>query len=108
MADTRNRGIFGTNLVLIKVRLCMEISVAYRAAIFSLLFIGLFAAADTARAGMFDFITGGVAKKSEETRTANSCAAACRSAHNDCRIRTKGSGRCDAQLQRCLQRCLKR
>lgn len=38
----------------------------------------------------------------------NACASACRSAHNDCRIRTKGSPSCDAALQACMQGCLKR
>jgi len=39
---------------------------------------------------------------------ANSCAASCRAAHNQCRISTKGSPTCDAQLQTCLQGCLSR
>jgi hypothetical protein len=38
---------------------------------------------------------------------ANSCTQNCRRQHNQCRIRTKGSSRCDAQLRRCLRRCLK-
>ena len=38
----------------------------------------------------------------------NACVAACRAAHSDCRIRSKGSPSCDAQLQACLQGCLKR
>lgn len=37
---------------------------------------------------------------------ANSCAASCRAAHSQCRISTKGSPSCDAQLQSCLQACL--
>lgn len=37
-----------------------------------------------------------------------SCVSSCRSAHSDCRLRTKGSASCDAQLQSCLQSCLKR
>lgn len=36
----------------------------------------------------------------------NSCAASCRAAHSQCRISTKGSPSCDAQLQSCLQGCL--
>jgi hypothetical protein len=38
----------------------------------------------------------------------NSCASACRAAHNECRISTKGSSSCDAQFQACLQGCLRR
>jgi hypothetical protein len=38
----------------------------------------------------------------------SSCAAACRAAHNDCRIATKGSPSCDAQFQACLQDCRKK
>ena len=36
------------------------------------------------------------------------CVSSCRAAHSDCRLRTKGSSSCDAQLQACLQSCLKR
>ncbi len=42
------------------------------------------------------------------TAEANSCTAQCRAAHNQCRIATKGSPSCDAQLQACLSRCLRR
>jgi len=38
----------------------------------------------------------------------SSCVSACRAAHNDCRIRTKGSASCDAQLQACMRDCIKR
>ncbi|MEQ1614104.1 MAG: hypothetical protein ABL904_15265 [Hyphomicrobiaceae bacterium] len=38
----------------------------------------------------------------------NSCVSACRAAHSDCRIRTKGSASCDAQFQACMQGCVKR
>lgn len=38
---------------------------------------------------------------------ANSCTQNCRRQHNSCRISTKGSRRCDAQLRSCLRRCLK-
>jgi hypothetical protein len=37
---------------------------------------------------------------------ANSCVASCRAAHSQCRIATKGSPSCDAQLQSCLSGCL--
>lgn len=37
-----------------------------------------------------------------------SCVSACRAAHNECRIRTKGSASCDAQFQACMQGCVKR
>jgi len=50
----------------------------------------------------------GVSIASENVEVANSCAAQCRAAHNQCRIATKGSPRCDAQLQACLSRCLRR
>lgn len=36
----------------------------------------------------------------------DSCAASCRAAHSQCRIATKGSPSCDAQLQACMQRCI--
>jgi hypothetical protein len=36
----------------------------------------------------------------------DSCAANCRAQHNQCRIATKGSPSCDAQLQACMQRCI--
>jgi len=35
-----------------------------------------------------------------------SCASLCRQRHNQCRISTRGSARCDAELQRCLKGCL--
>jgi len=38
----------------------------------------------------------------------NACAANCRAAHNQCRIATKGSPSCDAQLRACLQSCTRR
>jgi hypothetical protein len=33
------------------------------------------------------------------------CASACRNQHNQCRIATKGSPSCDAQLTQCLRGC---
>lgn len=39
------------------------------------------------------------------TAVANSCASACHAAHNQCRIATKGSPSCDAQLTQCLRGC---
>lgn len=44
----------------------------------------------------------------DRIKVANSCAAKCRAAHNQCRIRTKGASHCDAKLSACLQACLKR
>lgn len=35
-----------------------------------------------------------------------SCASLCSQRHNQCRISTRGSPRCDAELQRCLKGCL--
>ncbi len=40
--------------------------------------------------------------------TANQCASACYAAHNQCRIASKGSPSCDAQLSRCLASCGRR
>lgn len=40
------------------------------------------------------------------TAEANSCQQSCRAAWNQCRIATKGSSSCDAQLQSCMQACL--
>lgn len=37
--------------------------------------------------------------------SANQCANACYNAHNQCRVATKGSPSCDAQLSRCLAGC---
>jgi outer membrane murein-binding lipoprotein Lpp len=39
---------------------------------------------------------------------ANACADGCRAKHNQCRMSTKNSPSCDAELQRCLQSCMKR
>ena len=36
---------------------------------------------------------------------ADQCVSQCRNAHNQCRISTKGSPSCDAQLQSCLDSC---
>lgn len=47
-----------------------------------------------------------VSMASDGIKVANSCAAQCRAKHNQCRINTKGSASCDAQLQACLSRCL--
>jgi len=38
---------------------------------------------------------------------ADDCAGQCRARHNQCRLQTKGSPSCDAQLQGCLQSCIK-
>jgi hypothetical protein len=35
-----------------------------------------------------------------------SCASLCSQRHNQCRISTRGSPRCDSELQRCLKGCL--
>lgn len=40
--------------------------------------------------------------------SANQCASACYAAHNQCRVSTKGSPSCDAQLSRCLSSCGRR
>jgi hypothetical protein len=37
----------------------------------------------------------------------NACVASCRAAHSQCRIATKGSASCDAQLQACVHACVK-
>lgn len=37
---------------------------------------------------------------------ADGCAGSCRASHNDCRVRSKGSPQCDAQLQACVQSCV--
>ncbi len=36
----------------------------------------------------------------------STCATACQSSHDHCRVATKGSSKCDADRQRCLQACL--
>ncbi len=35
-----------------------------------------------------------------------SCAGACQTRHDQCRVQTKGSPSCDTDRQRCLQACL--
>jgi uncharacterized membrane protein len=37
----------------------------------------------------------------------NACVASCKASHNQCRVATKGNASCDAQLQACLQTCIK-
>jgi hypothetical protein len=37
---------------------------------------------------------------------ADGCAAGCRARHDQCRIATKGSPSCDAQLQACIRGCV--
>jgi hypothetical protein len=41
----------------------------------------------------------------DDTASANQCASACYAAHNQCRVASKGSPSCDAQLSRCLAGC---
>jgi len=50
----------------------------------------------------------GAGAESNRQAGAGGCAAQCRDQHNRCRIATKGSPSCDAQLQACLQGCLSR
>jgi hypothetical protein len=37
---------------------------------------------------------------------ADACADACRAKHNECRVQTKGSPQCDAQVNACVQQCI--
>jgi len=60
---------------------------------------------------MLAFSAGVVAADSfvmQPSLVANSCAAQCRAAHSQCRVKTQGSPSCDRQLQACMQRCLRR
>lgn len=60
-------------------------------------------------AGIAAVLLASVTVASSEGSSPNACAGSCRDAHNKCRIVTKGnSSRCDAQLQACLQGCMKR
>lgn len=43
-----------------------------------------------------------------EHAQADQCVQQCRNAHNQCRIATKGSPSCDAQLQACMDGCRSR
>lgn len=52
---------------------------------------------------LFGFFTFGEANV--ELAQADQCVSQCRSAHNQCRISTKGSPSCDAQLQSCMDGC---
>ncbi len=36
------------------------------------------------------------------------CASACQTAHDQCRVRRKGSPSCDAERQACLEKCLQK
>jgi hypothetical protein len=47
----------------------------------------------------------GLVSMSSNEAVANSCAASCHAGHNQCRIATKGSPSCDAQLTACLRGC---
>jgi uncharacterized membrane protein len=38
----------------------------------------------------------------------NACVSSCKASHNQCRIATKGNSSCDAQLQSCLQSCIRK
>ena len=50
---------------------------------------------------------GALAQTSQPVQVAqDSCSAACRNQHNQCRVATKGAASCDAQLTACLQRCI--
>ena len=50
--------------------------------------------------GLFTFGDGRI-----QIAQADQCVQQCRGAHNQCRISTKGSPSCDAQLQSCLDSC---
>lgn len=39
---------------------------------------------------------------------ADACKSGCIAAYNRCRIATNGSSRCNAQLQACVRRCIRR
>jgi hypothetical protein len=43
-----------------------------------------------------------------ELAQADQCVQQCRSAHNQCRITSKGSPSCDSQLQACMDSCRSR
>jgi hypothetical protein len=64
--------------------------------------VAVFALVFTATAGLTTTVIAPAAAQG------NVCVAACKSSHNQCRIATKGSTSCDAQLQSCLQSCLKK
>lgn len=50
-------------------------------------------------------IASGEAGPGIELAQPDQCIQQCRSAHNQCRIQSKGSPSCDAQLQSCLDSC---
>lgn len=43
---------------------------------------------------------------SDASHAGSACAPVCRTHHNACRVETKGSSRCDSELQDCLTRCM--
>jgi hypothetical protein len=64
------------------------------------------------RAAMFALVAGLstafaiVIADSRHPAEANSCQQSCRAQWNQCRIATKGSSSCDAQLRACMQSCI--
>jgi hypothetical protein len=70
-----------------------------------LMLAGLAAAA--VFAGFVASLTDG-ASSCANAQGGNACVSACRAAHDECRIRTKGSSSCDAELRACMQGCVKR
>lgn len=46
-----------------------------------------------------------VTEPNVELAQSDQCVQACRNAHNQCRISTKGSPSCDGQLQSCIDSC---
>ena len=56
-------------------------------------------------AGMALFGLFAASEADVELAQADQCVQQCRAAHNQCRISTKGSPGCDAQLQACMDSC---
>lgn len=50
-------------------------------------------------------IIAAVGSATMQLANADNCVSQCRNAHNQCRIATKGSPSCDAQLQACMDSC---
>ena len=46
------------------------------------------------------------AERAPVVKTQDSCANACQTGHDRCRVSTKGSPSCDEVRQRCLQACI--
>lgn len=60
---------------------------------------------NSSRLGMFTLAIA-MLSASDGSQAGSACAPVCRTHHNACRVETKGSVRCDSELQDCITRCM--